>query len=221
MRREILQFAKNQKVGEIDDSTQQRHFAILILGGSQGAHSINMALLDAIDKIKDTASSHNRAFLIETMGRNSGYLALVSSIAGGAELVLIPEVETTFEEICRRVEDAYIRGKAHCIIVVAEGYKPGTQAIVEYLRARQDELGFGVRVTVLGHVQRGGSPTAFDRLLATRLGCAAVHELHEGNGGVIVGLVGNEIAVTPLEKVVGEKKTLDLSFYEMAKVLEK
>jgi 6-phosphofructokinase 1 len=188
---------------------------------SIGVDTALNTVLESVDRIKDTASSHRRAFLIEVMGRDCGYLALMGGIAGGAEMVLIPEVDTTLAEVAAHLEDAYIRGKAHCIIVVAEGYKPGTQAIVEYLQARQDELGFAVRVTVLGHVQRGGSPTAFDRLLATRLGCAAVHELHEGNSGVMVGLIGNEITVTPLEKVVGEKKTLDLSFYEMAKVLEK
>jgi len=178
-------------------------------------------VLESIDRIKDTASSHRRAFLIEVMGRDCGYLALMGGIAGGAEMVLIPEVETSLEEVAAHLEDAYIRGKAHCIIVVAEGYKPGTRAVADYLKARQEELGFGVRVTVLGHVQRGGSPTAFDRLLATRLGCAAVQQLREGKSGVMVGLIGNKITVTPLEKVVSEKKHLDLKFYELAKVLEK
>jgi len=178
-------------------------------------------VLESIDRIKDTASSHRRAFLIEVMGRDCGYLALMGGIAGGAEMVLIPEVETSLEEVAAHLEDAYIRGKAHCIIVVAEGYKPGTRAIAEYLQGRQEELGFEVRVTVLGHVQRGGSPTAFDRLLATRLGCAAVQQLYEGKSGVMVGLVGNRITVTPLEKVISERKRLDLKFYEMAKVLEK
>lgn len=188
---------------------------------SIGVDTALNTVLENIDRIKDTASSHRRAFLIEIMGRDCGYLTLMGGIAGGTEMVLIPEVETPLEQVAAQLEDAYIRGKAHCIIAVAEGYKPGTQAIVEYLNAHRDELGFGVRVTVLGHVQRGGSPTAFDRLLATRLGCAAVHELHKGNSGVMVGLVGNKITVTPLETVVAEKKTLDLSFYEMAKVLEK
>lgn len=188
---------------------------------SIGVDTALNTVLESIDRIKDTASSHRRAFLIEIMGRDCGYLTLMGGIAGGAEMVLIPEVETSLEEVAAHLEDAYIRGKAHCIIAVAEGYKPGTQAIAEYLQARREELGFDVRVTVLGHVQRGGSPTAFDRLLATRLGCAAVHELHKGNSGIMVGLVGNKITVTPLEQVLAEKKKLDLSFYEMAKVLEK
>jgi len=178
-------------------------------------------ILDAIDKIKDTASSHQRAFLIETMGRDSGYLALMGGIAGGAEMILIPEVETTLEEVAQGLMDAYVRGKAHCIIVVAEGYKPGTQAVAAYLKERQEELGFEVRVTVLGHIQRGGVPTAFDRILASRLGAAAVRELQKGNHGHIVGLIGNQIVLTPLEEVLIRHKELDLNLCELARALEK
>ncbi len=178
-------------------------------------------ILDAVDKIKDTASSHQRAFLIETMGRDSGYLALMGGIAGGAEMVLIPELETTLEEVAQGLLDAYVRGKAHCIVVAAEGYKPGTQAVAAYLQERREELGFGVRVTVLGHIQRGGSPMAFDRILATRLGAAAVRELHQGNHGHIVGLIGNEIVLTPLEDVLTRRKELDLSLCELSKIMEK
>ncbi|MCK4452511.1 MAG: 6-phosphofructokinase [Anaerolineae bacterium] len=190
---------------------------------SIGVDTALNTILDAVDKIKDTASSHNRAFLIETMGRNSGYLALVSSIAGGAELVLIPEVETTFEEICRTVEDAYIRGKAHCIIVVAEGWQPGTQELVRQLHKRQnqEELGFSVRVTQLGHVQRGGAASAFDRVLATRLGAAAVRELSAGNGGNMVGWVKSAITLTPLEEAVAFQKTLSHELCELAEIMEK
>jgi 6-phosphofructokinase 1 len=178
-------------------------------------------ILDAIDKIKDTASSHQRAFLIETMGRDSGYLALMGGIAGGAEMALIPEVETTLEEVGQGLLDAYVRGKAHCIIVVAEGYKPGTQAVADYLCARQEELGFEVRVTVLGHIQRGGAPLAFDRILATRLGAAAVRELYDGNHGHLVGLIGNQIVLTPLEDVLTRRQELDLSLCELSKIMER
>lgn len=178
-------------------------------------------ILGAVDKIKDTASSHHRAFLIETMGRNSGYLALVSGIVGGAELVLIPEMETTFEEICQTIEDAYIRGKAHCIIVVAEGWKPGTQVLAGQLRERREELGFSVRVTQLGHVQRGGSASAFDRLLATRLGVAAVRELVAGNAGNMVGWVKSGIALTPLEEAVAFEKQISRELCELARIMEK
>jgi 6-phosphofructokinase 1 len=178
-------------------------------------------ILGAIDRIKDTASSHQRAFLIEVMGRDCGYLALMGGVAGGAEMVLIPEVETTLEEVAQGLLDAYIRGKAHCIIVVAEGYKPGTQAIVDYLNERREELGFEVRVTVLGHIQRGGSPSAFDRLLATRLGAAAVTELYNGHYGQMVGLKGQEVATTSLEEMASSRTELDLDLYKLAKDMEK
>jgi len=178
-------------------------------------------ILGAIDRIKDTASSHQRAFLIEVMGRDCGYLALMGGVAGGAEMVLIPEVETTLEEVAQGLLDAYIRGKAHCIIVVAEGYKPGCQAIVDYLKERREELGFDVRLTVLGHIQRGGSPTAYDRLLATRLGAAAVTELYNDHYGLMVGIKGREIVTVPLGEVVNSRIELDLDLYELAKVMEK
>jgi 6-phosphofructokinase 1 len=194
------------------------------IGGTDIAIGVDTTLntiLDAIDKIKDTASSHQRAFLIEVMGRDCGYLALMSSIAGGAEAVLIPEVETPLEELAQNMMDAYIRGKAHCIIVVAEGYKPGTQAVVDYLLERRDELGFEVRVTALGHVQRGGRPSAFDRLLATRLGAAAARALHEGNAGQVVGLIGNQIITTPFEEALANPPGIDLSFHKLAEIMER
>jgi 6-phosphofructokinase 1 len=178
-------------------------------------------VLDAIDMIKDTASSHRRAFLIETMGRESGYLALMGGIAGGAEVILIPEVPFRLEDVQRKLEEAYVRGKAHCIIVAAEGARPCTEEVATYLREREEEHGFDVRVTILGHIQRGGSPTAFERLLATRLGAAAVEVLLQGKSGVMVGLIGNKIAVTGLEKVLSSKKEVDLEFYKLAEKLER
>ncbi len=188
---------------------------------SIGVDTALNTVLDAIDKIRDTASSHQRAFLIEVMGRDCGYLAVMSGIAGGAEMILCPEVETSLEEVADALKDAYLRGKAHCLIVVAEGYKPGIEAVAEYLKGRRDELGFEVRTTVLGHVQRGGSPTAFERLLATRLGSAAVEALLEGQSGVMVGLIGNKIVLTPLEEVVSEPKRLDLDLIRIAQALER
>jgi 6-phosphofructokinase 1 len=176
-------------------------------------------ILDAVDKIKDTASSHNRAFLIETMGRDSGYLALVSGIAGGAEMVLIPEVETAIEDVCRVVEDAYVKGKPHCIIVVAEGWRPGTQVLADQLCKQEEELGFSVRVTKLGHVQRGGSASAFDRLLATQMGAAAVRELLAGNAGHTVGWINNTIALTPLVEAVAYQKETDPELYKLAEIM--
>jgi len=186
---------------------------------SIGVDTALNTILDAIDKIKDTATSHNRAFLIETMGRESGYLAMASGVSGGAELVLCPEVETSFEEICQTIEDAYIRGKSHCIIVVAEGWQPGTQTLVERLR-EQEDLGFSVRVTQLGHVQRGGSPSAFDRLLATRLGAAAARELVAGNAGNMAGWVRSAIALTPLEEAVAFEKQISRELWELGRIME-
>jgi 6-phosphofructokinase 1 len=194
------------------------------VGGTDIAIGVDTALntiLDAVDKIKDTASSHQRAFLIEVMGRDCGYLALNSGIAGGAEAVLIPEAEMPLEDLAQTMVDAYIRGKAHCIVIVAEGYKPGTSAIVQYLSEREDELGFDVRVTVLGHVQRGGRPSAFDRLLATRLGSAAAQALHDGQPGNVIGLVGNQITLTPLKEAIANPPKVDMALCKLAEIMER
>lgn len=188
---------------------------------SIGVDTALNTILDAIDRIKDTASSHNRAFLIETMGRNSGYLALASGLAGGAELVLCPEIEVSMDEIIETVEDSYIRGKAHAIIVVAEGWKPGSEQVAQELRDRKEELGFSVRVTRLGHVQRGGSPSAFDRILATRLGAAAVRELVAGNSGHMVGWAKNEAELTPLDEAIAYQKEIDEELYQLGRIMEK
>ena len=187
---------------------------------SIGVDTALNTILDAIDRIKDTASSHQRAFLIETMGRDSGYLALSSGLAGGAEMVLIPEVETEMDKVADTIEDAYVRGKAHCIIIVAEGWKPGTRALSDYLRERRDELGFNIRLTVLGHVQRGGKPLAFDRLLATRLGAAASQNLLDGERGVMVGWVGNKAELTPLEEAVAFQKEINVELRQLSAIME-
>ncbi len=191
-------------------------FTDLTLGVDTALNTV----LDAIDKIRDTASSHQRAFLIETMGRNSGYLALMSGVAGGAEMILIPEEPLTPEQVLEQLQAQYELGKAHSIIVVAEGYKPGTQAVYNYLHDREKECGFTVRMTILGHIQRGGRPTAYERVLATRLGTAAVQELAQGNHGLMVGLVGNSIQTTELAQVVACHKGVDLDFYHLANTIE-
>jgi 6-phosphofructokinase 1 len=200
--------------GTIDNDVNGTDIAI-------GVDTALNTILDAIDRIKDTASSHQRAFLIETMGRDSGYLALVSGLAGGAELVLIPEVETTPDQVAQAIEDAYVRGKAHCIIIVAEGWKPGTRALADDLMSRREELGFEVRLTVLGHLQRGGRPSAFDRLLATRLGAAAARELIGGARGMMVGWVGSQAVLTPLEEAVAFRKEVSTELWTLAAVMEK
>ena len=193
------------------------------VGGTDVAIGVDTTLntvLDAIDKIKDTASSHQRAFLIEVMGRDCGYLALMSGMAGGAEMILIPEIPTPVEEVAECLTDAYVRGKAHGIVIVAEGYKPGTQALLEYLNAHRKELGFSMRVTVLGHVQRGGPPSASDRILATRLGAAAVQGLLAGKSGHVAGMLAGKIAYTPLEEAVSELRPIDPKLHELAHMME-
>lgn len=185
-----------------------------------GVYTTLNTVLDAIDKIRDTASSHQRAFLIETMGRNSGYLALMAGIAGGAEVILIPEAPMTPEEVLEAIQTQYALGKPHSIILVAEGYKPGTMAVYNYLHEREKEIGFTVRMTILGHIQRGGRPTAHERILATRFGVAAVEHLIAGNCGVMVGIMENKIQTTELSKVVSCHKGADLEMYKLAQMLE-
>ena len=182
--------------------------------------ALNIAL-EAIDRLKVTASSHQRAFLVEVMGRGCGYLALMVSIAGGAEAVVIPEVETDPETLADELRAAYQRGKPHALIVVAEGAKYNATHLGEYFQANSERLGFSLRVTTLGHVQRGGEPSAFDRILATRLGAAATDALARGEHGVLMGQIGNEIVPTPLTEVVSQVKPLDLRLLKLAAVLAK
>lgn len=181
--------------------------------------ALNIAL-EAIDRLKTTASSHQRAFLIEVMGRDCGYLALMSAIAGGAEAVVIPEVEVDPEEIAQRLIRAYERGKAHALVVVAEGARYNAEGLAEYFKQHHERLGFDLRVTILGHVQRGGNPSAYDRILASRLGAGATEAIERGETGVLVGLIRGEVTTTPLEQVVNTKKPLDLRLFELAKVLD-
>ncbi len=188
---------------------------------SVGVDTTLNTILDAIDRIKDTATSHQRAFLIEVMGRDCGYLALASGLAGGAEVILVPEREgPALEEIAEAVVDAYVRGKHHCIMVIAEGWKPGVHAVEEYLRSHQEDLGFDVRVTVLGHVQRGGRPSAFDRLLGTRMGAFAADHLIEGESGLMVALRGNKLESYSLEEAVAKLRPLDLRLLELSDVMD-
>jgi len=182
--------------------------------------ALNIAL-EAIDRLKVTASSHHRAFAVEVMGRDCGYVALMAGIAGGAEAITIPEVDTDPEALAREVRDAYERGKPHAIIVAAEGARYNAERLMTYFRDNQVRLGFDLRVTVLGHVQRGGTPTFFDRILATRLGAAAAERLSDGEHGVLVGLVKSEVRSTPLADVVCGKKPLDQHLLELARVLAK
>ncbi|MGD0627562.1 MAG: 6-phosphofructokinase [Thermodesulfobacteriota bacterium] len=194
------------------------------LCGSEITIGVDTALniaLEAIDRLKVTASSHQRAFLVEVMGRECGYLALMAGIAGGTEAIVIPEVETDPEALAAELRAAYDRGKAHAVIVVAEGCRHNAESLARFFQEYRERLGFELRVTTLGHVQRGGAPGAFDRLLATRLGAAATERLARGEHGVLVGLLQGEITATPLKGVVAQKKKLDLNLLNLAQVLAK
>ena len=180
--------------------------------------ALNVAL-EAIDRIKVTASSHERAFLVEVMGRDCGYLALISGIAGGAECIVLPEVETDPETVAVELRAAYERGKAHAIVVVAEGARYNAEGLTSYFREHRERFGFELRVIKLGHVQRGGTPGVFDRLLATRMGAAATEHIARDEFGVLVGLIKDEIAATPLANVVGKRKVPDLRLLKLACVL--
>ncbi len=192
------------------------------LSGSEITIGVDTALniaLEAIDRLKITASSHERAFLVEVMGRDSGYIALMTGIAGGAEAIVIPEVKTDPEVVAEDLRNAYKRGKAHAIVVVAEGAEYNAEGLSRYFKIHRERLGFDLRATTLGHVQRGGSPSLFDRLLATRFGAAATECLARGKPGIMVGLSGGEVVTTPLDDVVTHKKQLDLSLMDLARVL--
>ena len=177
--------------------------------------ALNVAL-EAIDRLRATASSHRRAMLVEVMGRSSGYLALMAGIAGGAEVIVIPEIDTGPDDVAADIRQMYERGKNHAIIVVAEGAR---SASVLADRLANADVGFALRTTTLGHVQRGGTPTVFDRLLGTRLGAAAVDQCKRGASGVLVGQHGGEIVTTPLREVVTTPRALDTTLLQLARIL--
>ncbi len=180
--------------------------------------ALNIAL-EAIDRLKVTASSLERAFLVEVMGRHCGYLALMAGIAGGAEAICLPEIETHPDEVAAILADAYRRGKPHAIVVIAEGAQHDAQELAAHFAAHEEDIGFQLRTTILGHVQRGGHPTAADRLLATYLGDGAVQFLAEGKYGVLAGSIGGKLVATPLSEVVSTPKPLDTSLLELAGIM--
>ena len=171
--------------------------------------------MENIQKLKDTASSHERAFIIEVMGRGSGYIALCSGLATGAEAVIIPEIPTDYDKLTDKLWHERQRGKVNCIIVVAEG------AASAYTVARHIEhrIGYDTRITILGHIQRGGSPTAYDRLLASRMGYEAVKALQDGDEDIMISLNSGKMDRVPLSKVLASKKELDPKLIEMIKIL--
>jgi 6-phosphofructokinase 1 len=186
---------------------------------SIGVDTALNTILDALDRLRDTATSHNRGFLIEVMGRNCGYLALMGGILGGAEVVVTPEKSPTMEEIAAMLEDAYVRGKTHAIAVVAEGAPYKVTDLATFLN--QKGTGFEIRLTILGHIQRGGSPTAFDRLLATRMGLSAVERLLNGENGVMVALQGREIGTVSLEDATTQQREIGEGYFNMAHTLSR
>lgn len=182
---------------------------------SIGVDTALNTIIHAIDQLRDTASSHNRAFLVETMGRNCGYLAQVSAIISGAEMVLLPGVDVDIQGVAKLIENSYIKGKNHAIIVVAEGASLSATEISQQLKDL--DVGFSTRVTILGHIQRGGRPTAFDRLLSTRLGVNAVEALMNGETDKMVGLQSGGTVLVPLEEVVSSSITINEKFIELFK----
>jgi 6-phosphofructokinase 1 len=178
--------------------------------------AVNTAL-DAIDKIRDTASSLPRLFFIEVMGKSRGFIALEVGIAGGAEDILIPEVETKIEQLCLDIERSFKRGKKASIVIVAEGDEAGGAFSIAQQVWKRLKLEY--RICVLGHIQRGGSPTARSRVLASKLGTAAVDALVKGMAGYMVGELKGEIAFTPLRETWEKRKELDSNLLQLVKIL--
>jgi len=176
-------------------------------------------IVDAVDKLRDTASSHNLAFLVETMGRRCGYLAVMAGLTCGAEMVLIPEMPQTAEEVIKAIGDAYIRGKTHAIIIMAEGFSTSISDLAGLIEAA--DVGFTTRVTILGHIQRGGKPSAYDRWLATHMGVKAVEYLLDGQTGVMTGLKGREIVPVPFSEIIGKSRPINQNYYDIARMLSR
>lgn len=184
-----------------------------------GATTAIDVALESVDRLRVTASSHGRVFLVEVMGRECGYLAANVGIASGAEIIVVPESPSDPESIATDLNAACERGKSHAIVVVAEGAQHNAEALAEYFGHHKARLGFDLRICRLGHVQRGGAPGVADRMLATRLGAAAIAQVDAGRTGVLVGIVGGQVVATPLGEVVGRRKGLDPALLQLARVL--
>jgi len=176
--------------------------------------AVNTAL-EAIDKIRDTATSHERVFVVEVMGRNNGFIALDVGLTGGAEAIIIPEIPFNLDAVVQKIRYGQQRGKSSFIIIVAEGAAKGEE-VAEYLSKR---INIDVRVSLLGHMQRGGSPTALSRELACKLGARAAQLLHEGKEALVTGIISDKIVETPTEEVVRRKKKIDVTAYKLANML--
>lgn len=178
--------------------------------------AVNTAL-EAINRIRDTATSHGRIFIIEMMGRDCGEIALSAGVAGGAESILIPEIEPDIEQVIEKIEMGIKRGKLHSIIIVAEGVYP----IMELKEYIQEHTGHETRVSILGHMQRGGMPTAADRILASCMGKAAVDFITEGERNIMMAGFDIRIRPIPLQEIIHGTKTLELNLFEIARILSR
>ena len=172
-------------------------------------------VVEAINKIRDTATSHERTFIIEVMGRHYGFIALAAGLAGGAETILIPEIPFSYDDICDKLLRGCRRGKLHSMIVVAEGAASG----IEVGRQIKVRTGFDTKVTILGHIQRGGSPSSRDRILASRLGAKAVELLMEGEIKKMVGMQEGKVVALDIENAMAMTRTIDLEMYNLAGIL--
>jgi len=184
-----------------------------------GAMTALDVALEAIDRLRVTAASHKRVFLVEVMGRDSGHLALSAGIAGGAEAIVIPEIEVDPETVAQEIRASYERGKSHAIVVVAEGARYNAEGLARFFNEHVQRLGFELRATTLGHIQRGGAPGVFDRMVATRLGAAAIEHLRSNSRGVVLGIVDGRVASTDLSAVIGGKRPLDMHLFDLAAIL--
>ncbi|HBU00170.1 MAG TPA: 6-phosphofructokinase, partial [Thermotoga naphthophila] len=172
-------------------------------------------VMDAVQKLKDTASSHERAFIVEVMGRHSGYIAIMAGLVTGAEAIIVPEIPVDYSQLADRILEERRRGKINSIIIVAEG-AASAYTVARHLEYR---IGYETRITILGHVQRGGSPTAFDRRLALSMGVEAVDALLDGEVDVMIALQGNKLVRVPIMEALSTKKTIDKKLYEIAYML--
>jgi 6-phosphofructokinase 1 len=201
--------------GSIDDDVNGTEVCL-------GVDTALNIIIEAIDRVRDCASSIQRAFVVEVMGRDCGALALMAASATGAELCLVPEQTHAYtpQQVADVITKAYMKGKPHAVIVVAEGWKPGTDQLVQYLQAQEKETGFDVRTTVLGYTQRGGAPSYKDRMYGTMMGRAAVEALMDGESGKMVGIVNGEVALIPLDQVTGKLKPIDQELLELYRMLD-
>lgn len=172
-------------------------------------------VIDCIDKIRDTATSHDRTFIIEVMGRDAGDLALWAGLAGGAETIIIPEIEINMEEVVERLQNGHARGKKHSIIIVAEGVMSGSEFALKLMEHANIET----RVSVLGHIQRGGSPTGRDRVLASMFGARAVEVLLAGKGGRAVGIRNHQVIDYDMMEAFEKLEDFDANMYQLSKEL--